>query len=86
MVALHSMVQATRHLGLPPRTDLPLVRDFVHGFVDRARSMEGWEQATEEATAQAAFDLAFLGLLAGEEVGKDATVQKLLAKVSCCWA
>jgi hypothetical protein len=85
VVALHSMVKATRRLGLPPKTDLPVVADLVKGFVDRARSLEGWEKAEEEGAAQAAFDLAFLGVLVGEEVGKNIAVQKLLGKVSFTW-
>jgi len=76
------MVQATRRLGLPPKTDLPVVEDLVRGYVKHARALEGWQNAAEEGAAQAAFDLAFLGVLAGEEIGKNVAVQKLLAKVS----
>ena len=81
MVALHSMVQATRHLGLPPKTDLPIVQDLLEGFVTQARALDSWEKAENETAAQAAFDLAFMCLLMGEDRGDNVAVQKLLAKV-----
>ena len=81
MLSLHSLVISVRHLGLPPGVNLPVVADLVKEYVEDTRGLEGWSYQKEEAAAQAAFDLAFLGLLSGAEVGKDVAVQKLLSKV-----
>lgn len=81
MVSLHSLVVSVRHLGIPPGINLPVVSDLVKAFVDDARGLDGWTVQNDEAAAQAAFDIAFLGMFAGEELGGNVQVQKLLTKV-----
>ena len=80
MVALHSLVGATRRLGLPPNSNLPIVEDLIRVFVDQTRGLEGWTRMEEESAVQAAFDLSFLNLFV--EKRDDALIQSLLDKVS----
>src|SRR5689334_5768339 len=82
MVALHSLVAASRQLGLPSDMQLSIVEDLVRGFVANAKTLDGWSSAEEETAAEAAFNIAFLDLLIGENVETDDMVQKLLTKVS----
>ncbi len=81
MISLQSLVVSVRQLGIPPGVKLPIVTDLVKGFVSDAREMPGWLMRKDEAAAQAAFDLAFLGMLEGMGAGKNMVVQKLLSKV-----
>ena len=80
MIALHSIVVPIRQLGIPPGERLPIVPDLVKGFVEEAKSLDGWASQHDEGAAQAAFDLSFLSLLVGQE-GRDILVSKLLANV-----
>jgi hypothetical protein len=82
MIALHALVGSCRRLGIPSKSNLPIVEDLVRDFVDKARALAGWASADAEWAAQAAFDLSFLALLAGEDSTSDTTIAKLLAKVS----
>lgn len=82
MVALHSLVTASRKLGIPPGSDLPIVKDLVYSFVEGARALDGWKAREAEGAAQAALDLSFLAILVEEESKSDVTIQKLLVKVS----
>ncbi|ORY24078.1 hypothetical protein BCR39DRAFT_548040, partial [Naematelia encephala] len=81
MRALHSLVASTRQLGIPPNVSLPVVTELVGGFVDAARALDGWTSKSDESAVQAAFDLAFLTIIRGEDVARDAQVQKLLTKI-----
>lgn len=71
-----------RYLGIPPSVNLPIVADLVKEYIEDARALEGWSSQQAEAACQAAFDLAFLGMIGGEDLIKDMVVQKILAKVS----
>ena len=82
VVALHSLVKAVRQLGLPPKSDLPVVKNLVEDFVAKARALDGWKAIKEEGVAQVAFDIGFLGLLVGEPADKNTEVPKFLSKVS----
>lgn len=74
-------MQATRHLGLPPASDLPIIQELLNDFVESARGLEGWTATAEDGAAQAAFDLAFLAVLAGQQASEDVLVKKQLGKV-----
>jgi hypothetical protein len=81
MIALHSLVQATRTLGVLPGVEVPVVRELVVGFVEAVKVMEGWSGLNEAAAMQGAFDVGFLALIGGEKFEGDIMVQKLLQKV-----
>ena len=81
MIALQSLVAATRLLGIPQDTETGVVRDMVRSFVQQARGLDGWKVLNEECAVQGAVDLGFLNLISGDEP-IDPTVEGLLAKVS----
>jgi len=81
MIALQSLVAATRLLGIPQGVETNVVRDMVRSFVKQARGLEGWNGLSEECAVQGAVDMGFLNLISGDEP-IDATVEGLLAKVS----
>ena len=80
MIALQSLVAATRLLGIPQNTETGVVRDMVRSFVQQARELEGWKGLNEECAVQGAVDLGFLNLISGDKP-VDRTVEGLLAKV-----
>jgi len=88
MISLQSLVVSSRRLGIPPGVSVTTIQELVEGFVDAARELDGWVTQKEESVAQAAVDLGFLGMLKGEGVDDNISVQKMLAKVSVpyCWA
>lgn len=81
MIALQSLVVATRLLGIPQGVETNVVRDMVRSFVKQARGLEGWNGLSEECAVQGAVDMGFLNLISGDEP-IDPTVEGLLAKVS----
>ena len=81
MIALQSLVAATRLLGTPQGTETGVVRDMVRSFVQQARGLEGWKGLNEECAVQGAVDLGFLNLISGDKP-VDSTAEGLLAKVS----
>jgi hypothetical protein len=81
MIALQSLVAATRLLGIPQATETGVVKDMVRSFVQQARGLEGWKGLEGECAVQGAVDLGFLNLISGDKP-IDPTVEGLLAKVS----
>lgn len=81
MIALQSLVAATRLLGIPQDVERGVVRDMIRSFVQQARGLEGWKGLNEECAVQGAVDLGFLNLISGDKP-IDQTVEGLLAKVS----
>jgi hypothetical protein len=81
MIALQSLVAATRLLGIPQDTETGVVKDMVRSFVQQARGLEGWKGLDEECAVQGAVDLGFLNLISGDKP-IDPTVEGLLAKVT----
>ncbi|KAK8861647.1 hypothetical protein IAR55_002470 [Kwoniella newhampshirensis] len=83
MVSLQSLVSSVKQLGIPPKIDLPIIRDLVKEYVSEAKQLEGWgSQASKEAAAQAAVDVGFLVFLDGQEVQEDESVRKFIAKAA----
>jgi hypothetical protein len=81
MIALQSLVAATRLLGIPQDVETGVVRDMVRSFVQQARGLEGWKNLEGECAVQGAVDLGFLNLISGDKP-IDPAVEGLLAKVS----
>jgi len=82
MIALQSLVAATRLLGIPQDVESGVVSDMVRSFVEQAASLDGWKALDNECAVQGAVDLGFLRLLSGSDPSADTVVQGLLAKVS----
>lgn len=82
MIALQSLVAATRLLGIPQSVDTEIVRDVVRSFVDQVKSLAGWNRMSDECAVQAAVDVGFLVLLSGGDISSDSLVKELLVKVS----
>ena len=81
MIALQSLVAATRSLGIPQGVETGVVKDMVQLFVEQAREMESWKTLTEECAVQGAMDVGFLSLISGVNPSEDPVVQGLLKKV-----
>lgn len=82
MISLYALVASTRQLGIPPGTNHTIVQDLVKSYVDAARALDGWKKQKEDGIVQAIVDLGFLGLLRGDKLEKDETVQGLIKIVS----
>ncbi|WVN90705.1 uncharacterized protein L203_105947 [Cryptococcus depauperatus CBS 7841] len=69
IVSLHSLVSATKHLGIPPGVNLPVIQELVVDYVKQAKLLTGWTvlEQSEEGLAQQVVDLGFLTLLSGEK-------------------
>ena len=82
MIALQSLVAATRLLGIPHHVDTEIARGMVRSFVDQVKSLAGWSRMSDECAVQAAVDVGFLVLLSGGDISSDSLVKELLVKVS----
>jgi hypothetical protein len=81
MAALQSLVAASRLLGIPHGVSVTIMPDLVECFVRAATDLDGWRGLKDELAAQAVFDLAFLGLLAGRGVSENSDLQALQRNV-----
>ncbi|KAL7424679.1 hypothetical protein Q5752_000363 [Cryptotrichosporon argae] len=80
LVALTSLVQAVKQVGMPPTARLSVGTDLLTAFVDDVKNMEEWKAMDGAAAVQAAVDLGFLEVLLGNAADNDPAIQKLLAK------
>ncbi|WVO18684.1 hypothetical protein L204_106404 [Cryptococcus depauperatus] len=69
IVSLNSLVSATKHLGIPPGVNLPVIQELVVDYVKQVKLLTGWKvlEQSEEGLAQQVVDLGFLTLLSGEK-------------------
>jgi hypothetical protein len=81
MIALQSLVAATRLLGIPPSVDTEIVGNMVRSFVDQVIGLAGWKGMTDACAVQGAVDIGFLVLVSGQDPMSHSSVKELLAKV-----